>query len=86
VSDEDKTQELPIVFVKQDEPMEENPIDIWVREQLDAEHKIIEETVEKAIQSGEHGVMLVRSRLGMLVSCEVSPEVPYGRMHIFEEG
>jgi hypothetical protein len=65
---------------------EENLIDAWVQEQLNAETKLIEEVVEKAIQSGEHGVKMVRTRMGTLVSCEVSPEVPYGRMHIHEEG
>ena len=84
MSDEDPTQEIP-VFVKLPEEIAPDTIDEWIRNKIEEQNKRIEETIEMAIQSGEYGVKIVQTTAGLIISCEVDSEVPYGRMHIFEE-
>jgi hypothetical protein len=55
-------------------------IDDYIREQAQARTQYIETAVEKALQGGVCGVKVVY-RLGLFISAEVDPSVPYGEIH-----
>jgi hypothetical protein len=53
-----------------------------VREALADQHRIIEAACERALQGGEHGVLILRAgHGGTIVSAEPDPSVPYGMIH-----
>lgn len=56
-------------------------LDDLIRKCLDEEHAIIERVAEQALQSGSHGVKVLRTVDGLFVSAEVSDEVPFGMIH-----
>ncbi|MGN6404198.1 hypothetical protein [Sinomonas sp.] len=49
-----------------------------VRKMMTAEHEAIETAVEKALQGGKHGVLIVRDGVDTYVG--VDSHVPYGRI------
>lgn len=52
-----------------------------VMAQIRRELALIETVCEKSIQSGEHGVLVIRNQMHELISVTVSDQVPYGRLH-----
>lgn len=50
-------------------------------EQYRIEKEAVEEAIEKAIQGGEHGVLITRNSNGVMYSVEVSKYVPYGNIY-----
>lgn len=51
-----------------------------IREKIEEEHDLVERFVEMALQSGVHGVKIVRKN-GLISEIGVSLEVPYGHIH-----
>jgi len=43
----------------------------------------VEAACEDALQGGEHGVFVLRSRLGRVLQAEVNDLVPYGKIYVF---
>lgn len=54
----------------------------YIFECIRKENAIIEEAVEKSLQTGEHGVLVRKTRMCVLIDAKVSVLVPYG--HIYE--
>lgn len=52
-----------------------------VQEMLQADHRLVEEAVEEALQGGRCGVMVLRDRFGRVESATASSDVPYGQIH-----
>lgn len=52
------------------------------RAATELDQAMIEEACEKALQGGEHGVLVIRSgNAGPVVSAAPDPSVPYGHIH-----
>lgn len=56
-------------------------LDDLIRKLVAEEHSIIEMVAEQALQSGKHGVKVLRTVDGRFVSAGVSAEVPFGMIH-----
>lgn len=53
----------------------------FVNKAREKELTYLEQILEESVQSGEHGVLIVRDQMGALVNATVSVTVPYGYIY-----
>jgi hypothetical protein len=52
---------------------------------IERENRLIQSVINQANEGGKHGVVIIRSRSGKILLCEVSDQVPFGELHEYRK-